>query len=77
MDADTLALLFTGEEDYEGGWLTAPCPTVPLAVRLCEELRPATFEVLVRRLYGPLPLDDLPGDVLDVPKEGYTRWAKR
>lgn len=70
-----LTLLFTGEPDPAGGWLTRPHPTVALATAICDACAcPSLLEVL-HVVYGPgYNLAELDQDAVDMLEQGYRQW---
>jgi len=71
---EQLIALFAGELE-DGDYLTAPCPTVPLALEICKVADPGSFVKLREAVYGPaMPADMLPDGHLAILQHGYDRW---
>lgn len=74
--ADELVALFTGVEHEDGGWITTPTYTVPLAAAIAAHVEPASEVALRRALYGERPCDDIDPKALYVLQLAYQRYRQ-
>jgi hypothetical protein len=74
---DELIALFAGVEHEDGGWITTPCYTVPLASAIAEKVEPASEIGLRRALYGERACDSIDAKALYVLQLGYQRYRQQ
>lgn len=72
--AAELIALFTGVEHEDGGWITTPTFTAPLAARIAATIEPSSEIGLRKALYGERDTEDIPLIALYAIQEGYKRY---
>lgn len=75
--ADELVVLFTGLEHEDGGWITTPCYTVPLAAAIARELQPTSEVALRKALYGERACDLIEQKALYILQLGFQRYRQQ
>lgn len=68
-----MVCLFTGDM-YAGTW--TPCYRFPLAVALCESLKPKTFHELCSMVYGSMAVEEMPVRALEALSSGFEEWDR-